>query len=92
MWFWLISAIAKSHIGVMQLKVGSQRLSLVYGFIRKVNQIYLSYARGKKTKYKDIRERRKVEKKYPNVDTSNKIDTLEKRVKYLEEIHMNDGK
>ena len=32
----------------------------------------------------------KWKKKYPNV--ANKIDALEKRVKYLEEIHMNDGK
>ena len=37
-----------------------------------------------------LKQIEKWKKKYPNV--ANKIDTLEKRVKYLEEIHMNDGK
>jgi len=45
---------------------------------------------GEKTNIKILENEEKWKKKYPNV--ANKIDTLEKRVKYLEEIHMNDGK
>ena len=45
---------------------------------------------GEKTNIKILENEEKWKKKYPKV--ANKIDTLEKRVKYLEEIHMNDGK
>tara|TARA_B100000085_G_scaffold15851_1_gene13627 strand:- start:611 stop:874 length:264 start_codon:yes stop_codon:yes gene_type:complete len=87
MWFWLISAIAGSILGGATESWFAETKFGIW-FYKKVDQIYTWAA--KKLNIKILENEEKWKKKYPNV--ANKIDTLEKRVKYLEEIHMNDGK
>ena len=59
MWFWIISAIAGSILGGATESWFAETKFGIW-FYKKVDQIYTWAA--KKTKYKDIRERRKVEK------------------------------
>ena len=87
MWFWLISAIAGSILGNAVDSWFAETKAGIW-FYKKVDQI--STWATKKLNIKILENEEKWKKKYPNV--ANKIDTLEKRVKYLEEIHMNDGK
>lgn len=87
MWFWAVQAIAGAILGqatnswFADTKLGIWTYAKVDG---------LSTWAAKKLNIKILAEEEAWRKKYPNV--ANKIDTLEKRVKYLEKIHMNDGK
>lgn len=87
MWFWVVQAIAGAILGqatnswFADTKLGIWTYAKVDG---------LSTWAAKKLNIKILAEEEAWRKKYPNV--ANKIDTLEKRVKYLEKIHMNDGK
>ena len=87
MWLWLISAIAGSILGSA---VDSWFADTKFGiwFYKKVAQV--SDWTAKKLNIKMLAEEESWKKKYPNV--AKKISDLENKVKYLEKIHLNDGK
>ena len=87
MWLWLISSIAGSILGSAADSWFADTKAGIW-FYKKVDQV--SGWAARKLNIKILAEEEAWKKKYPNV--ANKIDALEKRVKYLEEIHMNDGK
>ena len=87
MWFWLISAIAGSILG-NAVDSWFSETKLGIWFYGKVADI--SGWAAKKLKLQTLSREEAWKKKHPNI--AKKVDELNKRVKYLEEIHMNDGK
>ena len=87
MWFWLISAIAGSILG-NAVDSWFSETKLGIWFYGKVADI--SGWAAKKLKLQTLSREEAWKKRHPNI--AKKVDELNKRVKYLEEIHMNDGK
>tara|TARA_Y100000004_G_C8764331_1_gene347941 strand:+ start:63 stop:326 length:264 start_codon:yes stop_codon:yes gene_type:complete len=87
MWFWIISSIASSILGSAADSWFANTKCGIW-FYRKVDDVSSWAAR--KLNIKVLEKEEAWKKKYPNV--AKKMDDLNKRVKYLEEIHMNDGK
>ena len=87
MWFWIISAIAGSILG-NAVDSWFSETKLGIWFYGKVADI--SGWAAKKLKLQTLSREEAWKKKHPNI--AKKVDELNKRVKYLEEIHMNDGK
>jgi hypothetical protein len=87
MWLWVISAIAGSVLGnAADSWFAETKLGI--WFYRKVDQVSSWTAR--KLNIKILAEEESWKKKHPNV--AKKISDLENKVKYLEKIHLNDGK
>ena len=87
MWFWIISAIAGSVLG-NAVDSWFSETNLGIWFYGKVADIS-SWA-AKKLKLQTLSREEAWKKKYPNI--AEKINKLEDKVKYLDTIHMNDGK
>ena len=87
MWFWIISAIAGSILG-NAVDSWFSETKLGIWFYDKVADI--SGWAAKKLKLQTLSREEAWKKKYPNV--AEKINKLEDKVKYLDKIHMNDGK
>ena len=87
MWFWIISAIAGSILGNAVYSWFSET-KLGIWFYRKVADI--SDWAAKKLKLQTLSREEAWKKKYPNI--AEKINNLEDKVKYLDSLHMNDGK
>ena len=87
MWFWIISAIAGSILG-NAVDSWFSETKLGIWFNGKVADI--SDWAAKKLKLQTLSREEAWKKKYPNV--AEKINKLEDKVKYLDKIHMNDGK
>ena len=87
MWFWLISAIAGSILG-NAVDSWFSETKLGIWFYGKVADI--SGWAAKKLKLQTLSREEAWKKRHPNI--AKKVGELNKRVKYLEEIHMNDGK
>ena len=87
MWLWIISAIAGSILG-NAVDSWFSETKLGIWFYGKVADI--SGWAAKKLKLQTLSREEAWKKKHPNI--AKKVDELNKRVKYLEEIHMNDGK
>ena len=87
MWFWIISAIAGSILGNAADSWFSNTKCGVW-FYKKVD-IISSWA-AKKLNIRVFKKEEAWRKKHPNI--AKKMDELNERVKYLEAIHMNDGK
>jgi hypothetical protein len=87
MWFWLISAIAGSILGNAADSWFSNTKCGVW-FYKKVD-IISSWA-AKKLNIRVFEKEEVWRKKHPNI--AKKMNELNERVKYLEAIHMNDGK
>ena len=87
MWFWMISAIAGSILG-NAVDSWFSETKLGIWFYGKVADI--SGWAAKKLKLQILSREEAWKKKYPNI--AEKINKLEDKVKYLDTIHMNDGK
>ena len=87
MWFWIISAIAGGILGNAADSWFSNTKCGVW-FYKKVD-IISSWA-AKKLKLQTLSKEEVWKKKYPNI--AEKINNLEDKVKYLDSLHMNDGK
>ena len=87
MWFWLISAIAGSILGSAADSWFADTKAGIW-FYKKVDQV--SGWAARRLNIKILAEEESWKKKYPNV--AKKISDLENKVKYLEKIHLNDGK
>ena len=87
MWFWLISAIAGSILGGATESWFAETKFGIW-FYKKIDQIYTWAA--KKLKLQTLSREEAWKKKYPNI--AEKINNLEDKIKYLDRIHMNDGK
>ena len=87
MWFWIISAIAGSVLG-NAVDSWFSETNLGIWFYNKVADI--SGWAAKKLKLQILSREEAWKKKYPNI--AEKINKLEDKVKYLDTIHMNDGK
>ena len=87
MWFWIISAIAGGILGnAVDSWFSETKLGIwFYGKVADTSD----WA-AKKLKLQTLSREEAWKKKHPNI--AKKVDELNKRVKYLEEIHMNDGK
>ena len=87
MWVWIISAIAGSILGnAVDSWVSETKLGI--WFYDKVADI--SDWAAKKLKLQTLSREEAWKKKYPNI--AEKINNLEDKIKYLDRIHMNDGK
>jgi len=87
MWLWLISAIAGSILGSASDSWFADTKAGIW-FYKKVDQVSGWVAR--KLNIQILAEEESWKKKHPNV--AKKISDLENKVKYLEKIHLNDGK
>ena len=87
MWFWIISNIAGSILGSAADSWFAETKAGIW-FYEKVDQV--STWAAKKLNIKILAEEEKWKKKYPNV--AQKMADLDKRLRYLENIHINDGK
>ena len=87
MWFFLISSIAWSIVGnATDSWFADTRLGI--WFYKKTDE--LSIWATNKLNINILKEEKKWKKKYPNI--SKDMDNLSKRIKFLENIHMDDGK
>ena len=87
MWLWLISAIAGSILGSAADSWFADTKAGIW-FYKKVDQV--SGWAARKLNIQKLAEEESWKKKHPNV--AKKISDLENKVKYLEKIHLNDGK
>ena len=87
MWFWIISAIAGGILGNAADSWFSNTKCGVW--LYKKVAIISSWA-AKKLNIRVLEKEEAWKKKHPNI--AKKMDELNGRVKYLEAIHMNDGK
>ena len=87
MWLWLISSIAGSILGSAADSWFADTKAGIW-FYKKIEQV--SDWTAKKLNIKILAEEESWKKKHPNV--AKKISDLENKVKYLEKIHLNDGK
>ena len=87
MWFWAIQAIAGAILGQA---TNSWFADTKFGIwlYKKVDN--LSTWTAKKLNIRVFKKEEAWRKKHPNI--AKKMDELNERVKYLEAIHMNDGK
>jgi len=87
MWFWIISAIAGSILGNAVDSWFSETKLGIWFYGKGAD---ISERKTKKLKLQTLSREETWKKKYPNV--AEKINNLEDKVKYLNSIHMNDGK
>ena len=87
MWILIISNITWSILGSATDSWFAETKCGIW-FYKKINQIFTWSA--KKLNIRILAEEESWKKKHPNV--AKKISDLENKVKYLEKIHLNDGK
>ena len=87
MWIFIITSITGSILGnAVDSWFADTRLGI--WFYKKTDE--LSIWATNKLNINILKEEKKWKKKYPNI--SKDMDNLSKRIKFLENIHMDDGK